>query len=63
MLLGRWIKKCRTNTAQMTAPQIAALQALGIDMEPVFPAAALEPTDSVDDEEGWAQPDLPGVPW
>ncbi|MFE1764019.1 Helicase associated domain protein [Streptomyces angustmyceticus] len=57
VLLGRWIKKCRTNTAQMTAPQIAALKALGIDTEPVFQAAPLEPTDSVDDEEGWAQPD------
>ncbi|MEW2435937.1 Helicase associated domain protein [Streptomyces caniferus] len=56
--LGRWIKKCSTNTAQLTAPQIAALAALGIELEPVFQEAPLTVVDAYedDDEAWWATP-------
>lgn len=61
VLLGRWIRKCRTNTAQLTGPQLAALTALGIEPEPVFQAAALTEPDTFEDEEDawWAEPELP----
>lgn len=51
--LGQWIRKCRTQTAQLTAPQIAALTALGIDLEPVFQPPAATVTDPAHDEDAW----------
>lgn len=36
VLLGQWLRKCRSDSAQLTAPQVTALTALGIDLDPVF---------------------------
>ncbi|MFJ3981330.1 DEAD/DEAH box helicase [Streptomyces fungicidicus] len=60
-VLGQWLRKCRTNTAQMTAPQITALTSLGIDLAPVFQPAPLtvEPAqDPLDDDAWWPGPDM-----
>ncbi|MBT2529934.1 Helicase associated domain protein [Streptomyces sp. ISL-99] len=63
VLLGRWIRKCRTNTAQLTGPQISALTALGIEPEPIFQEAELTVPDATEDEDDvwWAAPELPWV--
>ncbi|WP_406308809.1 helicase associated domain-containing protein [Streptomyces sp. NBC_00623] len=61
VLLGSWIRKCRTNTAQLTAPQITALTALGIELEPVFQEAVFDVADTLEDDTWWAAPELPWV--
>ncbi|MFJ9011499.1 Helicase associated domain protein [Streptomyces canus] len=61
VLLGQWLRKCRSNTAQMTAPQISALTALGIDLAPVFrpaPTAVDHTEDPMDDDARWPGEDL-----
>ncbi|MFE9769556.1 Helicase associated domain protein [Streptomyces sp. NPDC005808] len=60
VLLGQWLRRCRSNTAQLTGPQITALTALGIDLDPVFqPAPAADRAeDTVDDDDWWSEPDL-----
>ncbi|WP_079087410.1 DEAD/DEAH box helicase [Streptomyces scabiei] len=61
VLLGQWLRKCRSNTAQMTAPQIAALTTLGIDLDPVFqpaPTAVDHTEDTMDDDAWWPGQDL-----
>ncbi|MBT2493433.1 Helicase associated domain protein [Streptomyces sp. ISL-96] len=63
VLLGQWIKKSRSDTAQMTTPQINALTALGIDLQPVFRAAPPEPADhdGAEDDDWWAPPSRLGT--
>lgn len=63
VLLGRWIRNCRTNTAQLTTPQLTALTALGIEPDPVFREAALAVVDVPEDQDDawWAAPVLPWV--
>ncbi|MDT0382433.1 Helicase associated domain protein [Streptomyces sp. DSM 42041] len=39
--LGRWLARCRNNAAQMPTPQIEALQALGVQLDPIFRPATL----------------------
>ncbi|MFF9403658.1 Helicase associated domain protein [Streptomyces sp. NPDC014744] len=56
VLLGRWIRKCRTNTAQLTGPQITALNALGLVLEPVFRQAELK-TYPEGEDTGWQTPE------
>ncbi|WP_405417655.1 Helicase associated domain protein [Streptomyces microflavus] len=59
--LGQWLRKCRSDTAQMTAPQITALTALGIDLAPVFqpaPSAVDHTEDTTDDDDWWPGQDL-----
>ncbi|MFJ9154125.1 Helicase associated domain protein [Streptomyces sp. NPDC102270] len=61
VLLGQWLRKCRSDTAQMTAPQITALTALGIDLAPVFqpaPIAVDHTEDTTDDDAWWYGQDL-----
>lgn len=60
VLLGQWLRRCRSDTAQLTTPQITALTALGIDLDPVFqPAPAVdEAEDTADNEAWWSGPDL-----
>ncbi|MET7635989.1 helicase associated domain-containing protein [Streptomyces sp. NPDC005078] len=61
VLLGRWIRKCRTNTAQLTASQIIALTALGIELEPLFQEAVFDVADTLEDDTWWTAPELPWV--
>ncbi|MFF2367816.1 Helicase associated domain protein [Streptomyces sp. NPDC058122] len=59
--LGQWLRKCRSNTAQMTAPQITALTSLGIDLDPVFQPAILtadQGEDTVHDHDRWPGLDM-----
>lgn len=58
VLLGRWIKKTRTNAAQMTKPQIIALTELGVRLDPVFRPApeSLAATDEANSEDGLSWP-------
>ncbi|WP_309030229.1 DEAD/DEAH box helicase [Streptomyces alfalfae] len=61
VLLGQWLHRCRSNTAQMTAPQVAALTALGLDLDPVFKPAPVKMPPVEDIPEGdiwWSDPDL-----
>jgi hypothetical protein len=61
VLLGQWLRKCRSDTAQMTAPQITALTSLGIDLDPVFqpaPLAVDHTEDTKHDDAWWPGPDL-----
>lgn len=61
VLLGQWLRKCGSNTAQMTAPQISALTALGIDLDPVFqpaPSTVDHTEDAMDDDARWPGEDL-----
>jgi Predicted helicase len=53
--LGQWLHKCRSNTAQMTAPQVTALTALGIDLDPVFQPvlAAVDHAEDTMDDDAW----------
>ncbi|GAA3185403.1 DEAD/DEAH box helicase [Streptomyces virens] len=61
VLLGQWLRRRRNDTAQMTTAQVAALTALGIDLDPVFRPA---PTDADHEEnvhsgDAWSsEPDL-----
>ncbi|MFI0162716.1 Helicase associated domain protein [Streptomyces albidoflavus] len=59
VLLGQWLNKCRGSTAQMTAPQIAALRALGLDLAPLFTPAPAKPVpDTPEEDLWWAEPDM-----
>ncbi|MGI5372642.1 Helicase associated domain protein [Streptomyces iakyrus] len=61
VLLGQWLRKCRSDTAQMTVPQITALTSLGIDLDPVFhpaPLAVDQTEDTKYDDAWWPGPDL-----
>ncbi|MEF3113883.1 helicase associated domain-containing protein [Streptomyces chrestomyceticus] len=63
VLLCRWIRKTRTSTARLTAVQINALTALGIEPDPVFKEPALPraaPTAQAPDEDDawWVIPEL-----
>ncbi|MFI8242591.1 Helicase associated domain protein [Streptomyces sp. NPDC085866] len=61
VLLGQWLRRCRSDTAQMTTPQVTALTALGIDLDPVFRPAPthMGPTEDVlGGDAWWPEPDL-----
>ncbi|SEE34751.1 DEAD/DEAH box helicase [Streptomyces sp. KS_5] len=61
VLLGQWLRRCRSDTAQMTTPQITALTALGIDLDPVFqpaPTATDHTEDTIDHDARQPGPDL-----
>ncbi|ANP52012.1 superfamily II DNA or RNA helicase [Streptomyces griseochromogenes] len=61
VLLGQWLRRCRSDTAQMTTPQVTALVALGIDLDPVFrPATTHEGPmeDVLGADAWWSEPDL-----
>ncbi|MGA5444296.1 Helicase associated domain protein [Streptomyces griseoincarnatus] len=61
VLLGQWLHRCRRNVAQMTAPQVAALSALGLDLDPVFQSAPASNSLTEGAFEGdvwWYEPDL-----
>ncbi|MYR92313.1 hypothetical protein GTW60_01410 [Streptomyces sp. SID4937] len=53
VLLGRWNAKCQADAAQLTAPQITALTALGIKPEPVFQEPAPLPGTSDTTYDDW----------
>ncbi|MFJ5294406.1 helicase associated domain-containing protein [Streptomyces sp. NPDC088348] len=56
VLLGRWIKKCRTQTARLTASQITAVTALGIELDPLFLPPPPTSTDQPADDDPWWAP-------
>ncbi|MGW1878803.1 Helicase associated domain protein [Streptomyces sp. NPDC001975] len=59
--LGQWLRKCRSNTAQMTGSQITALTSLGIDLDPVFQPAPItvdHAEDTMHDDAWWPEQDL-----
>ncbi|MET8646458.1 Helicase associated domain protein [Streptomyces sp. NPDC004675] len=55
--LGIWINKWRAQTAQLSTPQITALTALGIDVDPVFQAPPADSNDLIEDDMWWAAAD------